>query len=327
MHRRLVSDLVAGALAACVATAVGGCTADPPAPVNVPSNSSVGEADRIASSSADLPLEQAVFVDVRTGKARELPAGLTPRWSSDGSSIVFVRGGFASSRLAIMDVETGDVRILQGIAGMVSDPTFAPDNRSILFTMAVPGPRGSWRASLWTVPANDGTPTPLIPYGAYGSYSPDGSRIAYHRTFRGADGGVSSRLSFVDADRVIDDPDPRTGSRTFGVPPRAFSAAGVRWSPDGTKVLETGVPASTYGPSEIAVRDLRSRAISRLGDGIWPTWFDDHTLIVTEFGRSGAGMSRRPRADRGWMRWRAEAWSGRQVRSGPIRRRFRCAYR
>jgi Tol biopolymer transport system component len=226
---------------------------------------------------------------VEGSNVRRLTHGPRPstraRWSSDGSSIVFVRGGFSSSRLAVIDVETGDVRILQGIAGMISDPSFTPDNRSILFTftMAVPGSQGSWRAGLWTVPAKGGTPTPLIPDGAYGSYSPDGSTIAYHRTFRRLGGGVSSRLSFVDTDRVIDDPESRVGSRAFGVPPRAFSAAGVRWSPGGTKVLQTGMTTSTYGPSEIVVRDLRSRAIRRLGDGIWPTWFDDHTLIVTEF--------------------------------------------
>lgn len=208
-------------------------------------------------------------------------AATSGRWSPDGSRIVFLSGGFLLSRLKVIEVATGEVQRIEGVPRGVWEPSFSPDGRSILFSMATRTPQGSWRTDLWTVPVNGGTPTRLLEHGAYGAYSPDGSTIAYHRTGGGGWCGkcwwVGTGLSLTDVDSLSERPDP-VGS--MSAPPQAFLSTGARWSPGGLMVMHTG-PSGVGGRAEIVVRDLRSGKVVRLGTGSWPTWFDDRTVVVT----------------------------------------------
>jgi dipeptidyl aminopeptidase/acylaminoacyl peptidase len=210
------------------------------------------------------------------------------RWSPDGSKIVFLGGGFLTSRLKRIDVTTGDVERVHGVPRGVWEPSFSPDGRSILFSMATATPRGGWRVDLWTVPVGGGIRTRLIRHGGYAAYSPDGSTIAYHRTqpqpsaFCGKCWWIEGGLSIAAAD----------GREELGMshggmiaPPQAHLMSGARWSPDGSMVMHTELVAIT-GRAEIVVRDVRDGETIRIGRGVWPTWFDDRTLIVPDLGGS-----------------------------------------
>src|SRR5690625_5347497 len=56
-----------------------------------------------------------------------------PAWSPDGTRIAFLRSAVTGTRLALADVATGEVRVLEAVApsgsapSSFSDPTWSPD--------------------------------------------------------------------------------------------------------------------------------------------------------------------------------------------------------
>ena len=124
----------------------------------------------------------------------EMP-GWTPDWSPDGDRIVFaanpVSGRFAP-QVFVVDVATGGLTQLTHRGDWkYPHPSFGADGTTVLLTGY---DRASRSLALWTVPS-DGSAEPhvLLPNAAFGSYSPDGTLIAFHRA------GAGDRLgSFVD---------------------------------------------------------------------------------------------------------------------------------
>jgi Tol biopolymer transport system component len=312
------SRILMGAVAASLAIVTSGCTAGAGAGMTTP-RSTKGVA--VAHSASATPASKVLFVDVRTRSVRPLPSALTAfeeasdyRRSPDGEGFVFqadVEDG-SSHQLFLGSVDGSDVRQLtdeplaatggrwspdgsrivflsggfervHGVPRGVWEPSFSPDGRSILFSMATSTPRGGWRVDLWTVPERGGTPRRLIRYGGYAAYSPDGSTIAYHRTtpqpsaFCGKCWWVEGGLSVADSDGREE-----LGMSQGGMiaPPQAHLTSGARWSPDGSALINTG-GTGVNGRADIVVRDLRSGEVAHLGAGLWPTWFDDRTLVVT----------------------------------------------
>ena len=110
-----------------------------------------------------------------------------PRWSPDGSELVFEWSNPTVTRtnLFVVDVGTQARRQITFSSGRefreagAAVASFSSDGRRILFTAT--GGRGRW-LGLWTVPTAGGTPKLLIENAAYGAFSPDGTTIAYHRT-------------------------------------------------------------------------------------------------------------------------------------------------
>ena len=100
-------------------------------------------------------------------------AAVTPAWSPDGRTLAVV--GFGNT-VALLDVETGRRTVLIRRPEAVWFPNFSPDGRTVLFTTV-----GDGGLELRTVPVAGGRSTFLRP-GAFGAFSPDGSRIAFRRT-------------------------------------------------------------------------------------------------------------------------------------------------
>ncbi len=127
---------------------------------------------------------------------------LTPRFSPDYKSIVYLSYLGARPRIFIYDVAAGKQRLVTESANPTFSPRFSPDGKYILYSMAIAG-----NTDIYRISAGGGTPQrltngPGIDTG--GSYSPDGSKIAFESDRSGsqqiyvmnADGSSQQRISF-----------------------------------------------------------------------------------------------------------------------------------
>ncbi len=126
---------------------------------------------------------------------------LTPRFSPDYKSILYLSYLGQRPRIFVLNVETGAQRLVTESANPTFSPRWSPDGRTVLYSMAVAG-----NTDIYSVPAAGGTPrrltnAPGIDIG--GSFSPDGNRIVFESDRSGsqqiytmnADGSDQSRIS------------------------------------------------------------------------------------------------------------------------------------
>jgi dipeptidyl aminopeptidase/acylaminoacyl peptidase len=238
-------------------------------------------------------IDQVFIADLETERVDQVtdaaaPAD-APAWSPDGERIAFVLVGqvqgyryLAPARLAVATLSTGSTTVVFRDPNGIRQPSFSPDGDTIVFTRAIRYPAFRWRTELWTVPSAGGPASSLIRHGAFGAFSPDGTLIAYHRTapqphaFCVVCWWMDSEVTFARADGA-DQPGRAGGGVLRG--PNGYEVS-LRWSPDGTRVLDTIL----YGTSaRLSVIDVRPSRTHLLGTGARPGWIDDHTLIVESY--------------------------------------------
>jgi len=128
---------------------------------------------------------------------------LTPRFSPDYKSIVYLSFLDGNPRIYIYDIGTGRQRLITQSTNPTFAPRWSPDGKWILYSMAIAGNTDIYKVSA----AGGGKPqqltfSPGIDIG--GSFSPDGSRIVFESDRSGsqqlyvmnADGGNERRISF-----------------------------------------------------------------------------------------------------------------------------------
>ena len=207
-------------------------------------------------------------------------------WSPDGSKVVYVAGQLGMS-LRVIDVTSGTSTTLVDEGRAIYRPSVASGGRTVLFTQSARNARGGWRTDLWTVPIGGGTPERLIRNGAYGEYSPDGSMIAYQPTFTAGPHAYCGDCWWVRRQPIIvpadgsEQPGPNPGGNL--APALSMAGSGSSWSPDGTSVVFTGWGTDRYSSASVYLMVVQTRRIRELGEGRQPTWFDDGTLIVTDY--------------------------------------------
>lgn len=200
---------------------------------------------------------------------------LTPRFSPDYGSILYVSYIQNRVRIFVYDIGTGKQRLITESSNPTFAPRWSPDGRYILFSMAIAG-----NTDIYRVPATGGTPTrlttsPSIDVG--GSYSPDGTQIVFE-----SDRSGSQQIYIMNAD----------GSGQRRISHGGGRYATPEWSPRGDLIAFTKIA----GDFKIAVMTPQGNNERILTNG-WqdeaPTWSPNGRVLQffrTSAGRSGASQ-------------------------------------
>ncbi len=195
---------------------------------------------------------------ITTGQAM----ALTPRYSPDYHSIVYLSYLDGQPRIYIYDIDTNHQRLLPATHNPTFAPRWSPDGKWILYSMA----RGG-NTNIFRIPASGGglptqlTDTPGINIG--GSYSPDGRHIVFE-----SDRSGSQQVYVMDAD----------GSSQHRVTFFGGRAATPEWSPRGDLIAFTHIA----GNLRVAVMTPEGGSLRYLTDS-WqdeaPTWAPNGRIV------------------------------------------------
>jgi len=194
---------------------------------------------------------------ITTGQA----IALTPRYSPDYKSLVYLSYFNGAPRIYVYDIEKGTQRLITQSRSPTFAPRWSPDGKWILYSMASAG-----NTDIYRIPSGGGTAqrltnAPGINVG--GSYSPDGGKIVFESDRSGsqqvyvmnADGSDQRRITFL-------------GGR----------AATPEWSPRGDQIAFTHIA----GNLRVAVMSPAGGNLRYLTDS-WqdeaPTWSPNGRII------------------------------------------------
>jgi len=206
---------------------------------------------------------------ITTGQA----IALTPRYSPDYKSILYLSYFNGFPRIYVYDLATNKQRLITQSKNPTFAPRWSPDGKWILYSMAIGG-----NTDIYKVAADGSgttmrlTNTPGINIG--GSFSPDGSKIVFESDRSGAqqvyvmnaDGSDQKRISFF-------------GGR----------AATPEWSPRGDQIAFTHIAGNfriaVMSPSGGNMRDLTDSWQDEA-----PTWSPNGRII--QFFRTAQGSGK-----------------------------------
>lgn len=203
---------------------------------------------------------------------------LTPRFSPDYKSIVYLSYVGNRPRIYIYDVGTGRQRLVYQSANQTFAPRFSPDGRSILFSMSVAGNTDIYRISA----AGGGSPVrlttaPGIDVG--GSYSPDGGRIVFESDRSGsqqlyvmnADGSNQRRISFGGGRYATPEWSPRGDLIAFTKIAGNFRIGVMTPDGGGERLLTNSWQdeAPSWSPNGRVIQFFRSRQGRAGGAQVW----------------------------------------------------------
>jgi Tol biopolymer transport system component len=193
-----------------------------------------------------------------------------PAWSPDGTKLAYVQHG----NVFVIDLNNGrtiQVTFEPTQHTGVSTPQFTPDGASIVYTVDRAG-----NSDVLIVPATGGE----VSFGGEvsllaggdgmdaqdGTLAPDGLQLAYQCSA----GEPDASLCLANAD----------GSNAK-VLVRGWSGKNVldpSWSPDGTRLAYW-----VFHAWDVYVIDVATGETTIVAKGAFPTWLDDHTLIVEPY--------------------------------------------
>jgi TolB protein len=213
----------------------------------------------------DRRLKRLAIMDSDGANHRYLTSGqataLTPRYSPDYKSILYLSYLNGNPRIYVYDLATDTQRLITQSSNPTFAPRWSPDGKWILYSMAVAGNTDIYRVPVAGGASQKLTDGPGIDVG--GSYSPDGSRIVFESDRSGsqqiyvmnADGSNQRRISFF-------------GGR----------AATPEWSPRGDQIAFTHI----VGNLRVAVVNPDGGGLRYLTDS-WqdeaPTWAPNGRII------------------------------------------------
>ena len=196
---------------------------------------------------------------------------LTPRFSPDYGSLVYVSYVQDRVRIFVYDIGTGKQRLVTESTNPTFAPRWSPDGRNILFSMAIAG-----NTDIYRVPASGGMPvrlttSPGIDVG--GSYSPDGTRIVFE-----SDRSGSQQLYMMNAD----------GSNQQRISHGGGRYATPEWSPRGDLIAFTKM-AGDFNIAVMTPDGGNERVLTRGWQDEAPTWSPNGRVL--QFFRTSQGSS------------------------------------
>ncbi len=196
---------------------------------------------------------------------------LTPRFSPDYGSLVYVSYVQDRVRIFVYDIGTGKQRLVTESTNPTFAPRWSPDGRSILFSMAIAG-----NTDIYRVPATGGMPvrlttSPGIDVG--GSYSPDGTRIVFE-----SDRSGSQQVYVMNAD----------GSNQQRISHGGGRYATPEWSPRGDLIAFTKI-AGDFNVAVMTPDGGNERILTRGWQDEAPTWSPNGRVL--QFFRTSQGSS------------------------------------
>lgn len=202
---------------------------------------------------------------------------LTPRFSPDYKSIVYLSFLDGNPRIYIYEIGTGRQRLITQSTNPTFAPRWSPDGKWILYSMAIAG-----NTDIYKVLAAGGsnaqrlTFSPGIDIG--GSFSPDGSRIVFESDRSGgqqiyvmdANGGNERRISFGGGRFATPEWSPRGDLIAFTKLAGNFRIGVMTPSGGGERLLTNSWQdeAPTWAPNGRVIQFFRTTRGSG-GTGIW----------------------------------------------------------
>jgi TolB protein len=204
-------------------------------------------------------LKRIAIMDQDGANARYLTGAqdlvLTPRFSPDGKSLVYLSYEGGIPRVWIMDVATGGRDTLGRFGSMSFAPRFSPDGSRVVLSLSDGGGTDLWDMRLADRQMRRLTSGPGIETAP--SFSPDGGRIAFESDAGGSPqlyimpsgGGAPRRISF--------------GDGRYGTPV---------WSPRGDLIAFTKQLAGRFHIGVMRVDGSRERLLTASFLDEAPTW-------------------------------------------------------
>ena len=215
-----------------------------------------------------------------TSDSSEAVVHTQPRWSPDGTQLVFRRIEKLKSDIAVADAATRVITLVTDDYVFDTDPAWSPDGRSIYFSSYRGGGLNVWRVPVGPNGAPAG-PAEQLTTGAgedvQSALAPDGRRLVF------AVRGINSDLWRLPVS-------PETG-RATGAPEPMLATTRVEsrgsWSPDGGRIAFN---SDRTGEMNLWVRDTNGgvrQLTSGPGGDYQPMWSPDGTALVFFSARGG----------------------------------------
>ena len=198
---------------------------------------------------------------IRIGPTKANSTALTPRYSPDYRSIVYLSYLNGNPRIYVYDLASGSQRLVTQSTNPTFAPRWSPDGKTILYSMAVNGNTDIYSVSAQGGPSKRLTDAPGIDVG--GSFSPDGRSIVFE-----SDRSGSQQIYIMNAD----------GSNQRRISFFGGRAATPEWSPRGDQIAFTPIA----GNFRVALMDPSGGNVRHLTDS-WqdeaPTWSPNGRII------------------------------------------------